>query len=228
MKIKTVALTAISAIAITIFPSISLAAASGGLAAPLNEGQGLFGVSLGYVRRDVDGGSYDGEAASRRICMKGAFGLGEGLDAYAFLGFADVDYDGIDFTGSLGEMVGGGIRYGGLLLGGGPARVVLDLQLEYFLSDDGGEEAEVTTKSISAYVVQEFGAAGRIGYFYPYAGVRLSDADYDNEGFVNFDSSDHLGFFGGADYFVNPNVFFSLELHILDEESLTLSAGYRF
>ena len=39
---------------------------------------------------------------------------------------------------------------------------------------------------------------------------------------------DFVGVFGGVDYFVSPNVFFSGEAHLFDETSIYLGVGYRF
>jgi hypothetical protein len=204
---------------------VAHASASGGLAQPFSKGQGMFGVSMSYSQRDLHDAP---EAQSRKLYFKGAFGFGEGFDGYASLGFSDLKYEETSFSGSLGEFIGLGLRYGGFLLGEGPARLVFDLQWEYFGSEDGDDRVTVDAKHIAAYIVREFGAAGKIGYFYPYAGLRYSMADYSNEDARDYHENHSLGFFGGADYFVNPNVFFSGEMHIFDEESITITAGYRF
>lgn len=204
---------------------VAHASGSGGLAQPFSKGSGMFGVTMGYSQKDLHDAP---EAQSRKLFFKGGFGFGGGFDGYAYLGFSDLKYDESSFSGSLGELIGLGMRYGGFLIGEGPARMVIDLQWEYFGSEDGDRKATVDTKHVAAYIVREFGAAGKIGYFYPYAGLRYSDAHYSNDDWRDYDENHNLGFFGGADYFVNPNVFFSGEMHIFDEESISLTAGYRF
>ncbi len=208
-----------------VFAQGAAASGSGGLAQPFAKGQGMFGVTMGYSQRDLDGGG--DEAQSRRLLFKGGFGFGEGLDGYAMLGFSDLKYSGTDFSGSLGELIGLGVRYGGFLIGEGPARLVLDFQWEYFSSEDGNIDARVDATHLAAYVVREFGAAGKVGYFYPFGGIRYSMVNYSNDG-PDFHEDERIGIFGGADYFVSPNVFFSGEMHVFDEESVLLSAGYRF
>ena len=72
-------------------------------------------------------------------------------------------------------------------------------------------------------------AAGKVGFFYPYGGARVSSSRYEGEhGVDDHKSKNFIGFLGGADYFVSPNVYFSGEVHLFDEMSLYLTTGYRF
>jgi opacity protein-like surface antigen len=221
-------LRAMGALAVVLFAAVpGIAAPSGVTAAPLPRGGGAIAASLGYVERDVEDGTLD-EARSRRLLFKGAVGVGGGFDLYAFLGLADLQYRDADFEGNLGEDVGLGVRFGGLVLGDETTHLVFDLQAEYFASDDGDRTSRHQGYHMAVYAVGEYGASGRVGFLYPYGGIRLSYADYDNEHFDDFKSDDAFGILAGADYFVSPNVFFGGEIHLFDESSLYLSAGYRF
>ena len=120
------------------------------------------------------------------------------------------------------------MRWGDISLGDESTTLVLDGQFEYFGSEDGDFKVKQQAYHVAAYVVKQFGAAGRVGYFYPFGGIRFSYADFDNERYADFENDDIFGLFAGADYFVNPNVFFSGELHLFDENSFYLTAGYRF
>ncbi|GAB4266407.1 MAG: hypothetical protein Kow0092_19350 [Deferrisomatales bacterium] len=204
------------------------AAQSGGLAAPLHAGGLSISAGLAYSERDVQDGR-DDELASRRALFRVQYGLLDAVNLFATAGFADAQFDGEAFEGSLGGDFGLGAVVELLDFPQSAVRVVADGQVEYFRSTDGGKKLNAWTYQASVYVVKEIGAAGRVGYFYPYAGLRLSYADYDlNRGLDDYESEDVLGLFGGADYFVNPNVFFTGELHVFDETSVYLGVGYRF
>lgn len=206
----------------------TMAASTGGLAAPLGVGQVAVSANLGYTERDVKNGSSD-EVNSRRILFRAQAGIADGLDVYGVLGFADVDYKEADFSGSLRGAAAIGIKYGLLHHADSGFRLILDAQGEFGESKDGSEKVRQQTYALSAYALKEVGAAGKIGYLYPYGGLRLSYARFDGRGGVDdYKADDYFGFFGGADYFVNPNVFFTGEVHLFDETSIYLGVGHRF
>ena len=228
MRIRLVSLVLWSSLTALVLPAPARAAPVGGLAAPL--GALGFAVSggLSYGERDVKNGPAD-EVSSRRILARAQLGLADNLDVYALLGLSDARFEGGGFEGTLGESVGLGVRYGLLHYPASAIRVVLDLQGEYFRTGDGSKRIRYQGYHASAYVVHEMGAAGRTGYIYPYGGLRISYARYDGTGGVDdYRGEDPVGVFGGADYFVNPQVFFTGEVHIFDETSLYLGVGYRF
>lgn len=204
------------------------AAQTGGLASPLDVGGLAVSATLGYAQRDVKDGR-DDQLTDRSVLFRAEVGVADGLDLYGILGFTDADLDHADFAGTLGESFGVGVRYGLLNFPESALQVVLDLQGEYFRSRDGDRDLRTRAYHAATYLVREIGAAGRVGYIYPFGGVRLSYARADGGGGVDDVHSDDLvGIFGGADYFVNPNVFFSGEVHLFDETSLYLGVGYRF
>ncbi|HSH69529.1 MAG TPA: hypothetical protein VK997_06400 [Deferrisomatales bacterium] len=203
------------------------AAQTGALATTVGRGGFAVSASTGYAERDVEDG-VDAKAANRRLAFRAQFGVAETLDLYALLGFADLEIDHTGFSGTLGENLGLGVRYSLLEFADSDARLVLDMQGEYIRSSDGSDRVRQQTYHVATYLMKEFGAAGRTGYFYPYGGIRVSYARYEGSGLDDFISKDFVGVFGGADYFVNPNVFFSGEVHVFDETSLYLGVGYRF
>jgi hypothetical protein len=203
-------------------------AQTGGLAAPVEGGGLALSATLAYSERDVKNGR-DDQVSSRRMLVRAAFGLVDGLDLYLTLGFSDANFDKLDFEGTLGPSVGGGLRYRLMNFPESALQLVLDLQGEYFRSQDGSKDLDHQAYHLATYVVKKIGAAGRVGYFYPYGGVRVSYARYDtNEGIDDTEGKDVVGVFGGTDYFVNPNVYFSGELHLFDETGIYLGVGYRF
>ncbi|MDW7709305.1 MAG: hypothetical protein SCH98_02430 [Deferrisomatales bacterium] len=204
------------------------AAQTGGLASPLGPGGFATSVTLGYGERDVKDGRRD-EVVTRRVLLRGQVGVTDGVDVYGTVGLGDLDFDRADFSGSLGETFGAGVRLGLLSFPESAIKLVLDLQGEYLRSTDGGKRVRHQAYHAATYVVREVGAARRVGYFFPYGGVRVSYARYDgNRGVPDTEGDDYVGVFGGADYFVNPNVFFTGELHLFDETGLYLGVGYRF
>jgi hypothetical protein len=211
-----------------LYGAACLAAPTGGLATLVGPGGGAVSAGVAYSQRDVTDGRND-QVSSLRTLLRGQVGVLDGLDLYGFIGFTDLLFDHTDFEGSRGGGFGGGVRYGLLSFPDSGLRLVLDLQGEY--SRVNGDNRNVRSQAYHAavYLLKEFGAAGKVGYFYPYGGAQVSYAKHDGRGQIdNFHSRDVVGIFGGADYFVNPNVFFSGEIHLLDETSIAVGAGYRF
>jgi hypothetical protein len=218
----------LTVVALAAAPAVVRASQSGGLAVPLGPGKFALSATVGYGERDVEDGRGD-EVTSRRMLFRGQIGVLDGLDLYATLGFGDLEFDRVDFQGSLGEDLGIGLRYGLLNFPEQSMKLVTDLQAEYLRSEDGSRKVERMGYHAALYLVREMGAAGRVGYFYPFGGLRFSYAHYElNQGIDDYSSDNFLGVFGGADYFVTPNVFFSGELHLFDENGLYLGVGYRF
>ncbi len=228
MRTRVMSLVLWSSLSALVLSAPARAAQVGGLVAPL--GTLGFAVSggLSYGERDVKDGS-SREVSTRRMLARAQLGLADNLDVYALLGLSDARFEGGGFDGTLGESVGLGVRYGLLHYPSSAIRVVLDLQGEYFRTEDGSKRIRHQGYHASVYAVHEMGAAGRTGYIYPYGGLRMSYTRYDGSGGADdYRGKDVLGVFGGADYFVNPQVFFTGEVHIFDETSLYLGVGYRF
>ncbi|MHB8762794.1 MAG: hypothetical protein ACYDA8_00400 [Deferrisomatales bacterium] len=211
-----------------LFAGPSMAAQTGGLATPLGPGGFATSATLAYAERDVRDGR-DDEVAAFRALLRAQVGALDGLDVYGTVGLSDLEFDRVDFEGALGESLGLGLRYGMLNFPEQAVKLVLDLQGEYFRSRDGSKKVRHQGGHVATYLVKEVGAAGRVGYVNTYGGVRVSYAWYEGSGGVDdYRGDDFVGLFGGADYFVTPNVFFSGELHLFDEFSAYLGVGYRF
>ena len=203
------------------------AARTGGLATTVEPGRFALSSGLGYVERDMEDG-VDVEARSRQLDLRAQFGLIDKLDLYLLLGFADADLNGASFKGALGGHFGIGAHYAMLEFAENDTKLMLDVQADFYRSSDGGDRVTQQGYYLATYLLREFGAAGRTGYFYPFGGVRVSYTYMDGKGTDNLTGKDFVGVFGGADYFVNPNVFFTGEVHVFDETSLYLGVGYRF
>jgi hypothetical protein len=203
------------------------AAHTGGLASPVGPGRLAISAALAYTQEDVEDGKND-EVSSRRILFRAEYGLTDGLDLHGTIGLSDAEFDDEDFEGTLGPSFGAGIRYGLLSFPESALKLVADLQWDYFRSEDGSKDVNQQAVQLSTYLVKEIGAAGRVGYFYTYGGVRVSYSQYDGDGIEDFTGEDFIGVFGGADYFVNPNVYFFGEAHLFDETGIYFGVGYRF
>ncbi len=216
------------AVVLGLFLGTAWAGPVGGLSAPLRAKGFAVSGWFAYAERDVEDGSGD-EVSTRRMLARVGVGVADGIDVYALVGFSDAQFDREDFTGTLGASLGLGVRYGLLRYPQNGVQVVLDVQGEVFRSRDGSKSVRHQAYHAAVYVVREIGAAGRVGYLYPYGGARVSYARYDgSDGVDDYRGDDFVGVFGGADYFVNPNVFFTGEVHLFDETSIYLGAGYRF
>jgi hypothetical protein len=205
------------------------AAPTGGLAAPPGAGALTTSIGVSYAERDLKSdGNNDGASAFKTL-LRGEYGVLGGISLYAFAGFSDLKIKDADFEGTRGADLGAGLRYGLVSVPDSRMRLVLDLQTEYLQVRDGSRRVHAQAYHAATYLVGEYGPAGGIGYFYPYGGFRVSYAHYDGKnGVRDYRSQDLVGVFAGADTFVNPNVYFSAEVHLFDETSVSLSAGYRF
>ncbi|WP_025323526.1 hypothetical protein [Deferrisoma camini] len=196
-----------------------------GLAAPVGPGKFTVSGFVAYGEQDVEDGRAD-EVSTRRMLGRVQVGVVDGLDLYGFLGFSDIQFQEADFEGTLGGLGGVGAKIG--VLRSGDVRVVVDLQAEFDRSEDGSRRVRHQAYHLAGYVVREIGAAGTVGYMYPYAGLRFTASRYDGGGLDDYRQDGFLGVFGGADYFVNPNVYFTGEVHLFDETSIYIGVGHRF
>lgn len=201
------------------------AAQVGGLAWPGEAGGFTTSITVAYGEQDVKDGDDDTVSTYRNI-LKAEYGLMDNLGVYGALGLSDVDVDEAGYRHSRGWSGTGGLRYGMVRSGDRTLQLVLDLEAEYLRVGD----LTRTSGRAATYLVRQFGAAGSVGYFYPYGGFQVSYAKYKGRGEVDEDyrGKSFVGFFGGADYFVSPNIYFAGELHLFDETSAYLGVGYKF
>lgn len=202
-------------------PAAAMAGQIGGLAGNIGGQMLTVTADIGYNARDVEKGGSKDELSSRSFVIKTTYGLSDSLDIFVSLGFADVQDIG-DFNGALGTLYGGGFKY--LLFGGGgnETQVSINGNFETFESEDSGKEADYQEYHIAAVVSKKSGNVT------PFGGIKISDAEVDIEGTGKYDADDNFGLFGGVDYFVNPNVYFTGEVHIFDENTIYIGVGYNF
>ncbi|MBI5440209.1 MAG: hypothetical protein HY900_03240 [Deltaproteobacteria bacterium] len=202
------------------------AAQAGSPAAPLNAQGAAVSVSVGYLERDLRGGNE--RASSFMTRLGGAFGVSDELSLYGYAGVSDVKFRQADFDGSRGADLGLGARYALLSFPQSRTKLVLDLQAGMLRVTDDGHTVREEEYHAATYVVKELAASGGAGALHPYGGFRASFAKYRGADVGGRRLETLVGAFLGADYFLTPNVYFSGAVHLFDESSLTVSAGYRF
>jgi len=202
-------------------PAIAFAGHLGGLSQNMGGQMLTITADIGYKTKDMERSSYEEDFSSRSLVVKTTYGYSDKTDIYLNLGFADIQDLG-NFDGSLGTLYGVGMKY--LLIEGANSntQISLDFGIETFDSEDSGQEAEYFEYYVAAVV------SNKSGNFTPYGGIKVSDAEIDLEGAGDLDAKDNFGLFGGVDYFVNPNVYFTGEVHVFAEESIFLGVGYNF
>lgn len=202
-------------------PSQAVAGYFGGLSSNLGGQMLTVTADVGYKERDVELNGGRDDFTSRSFIIKTTYGLADGLDIFFNVGFADIQ-DINNFTGALGTLYGGGFKF--LLFGrsGEDTNVSITGNIETFKSQDSGTEAEFLDYSVAAVV------SNKSGNFIPFGGITYSDAEIEFEGGPEYEADKHVGLLGGADYFVNPNVYFTGEFHIFDENAVYLGVGYNF
>jgi len=204
----------------------SFAFQTAGLGSPVGAGGLAMSTSLSYGMTDVKGGNANDDVESLRVLFRANFGIFNGFDLFGTVGFADAEFE--DFDGSMGQALGAGLHYRMLSFPESSTEFMLELQADYDTSKDGTARVTRRGGQVATYLVRKIGAAGKIGFFYPYAGIRVSASKYYIKSAEDLKSDNLVGPFGGVDYFVNPNVYFSGEVHIIDENCVYLGVGYRF
>ena len=211
-------------VAIMIFtPTMLNAAQIGGLAGTVGGQLLTITAQWGLVNRDVTiNGSQKGDYDSRSFSLKGTYGVSDILDLYANLGYADIqNLDGHDDT-TLGDLFGGGFKY---LFFEGPesgVRFSISGDIQFLKSNSNGVSVDYQEISGAAIVSKNY------GHLSPFAGVKFSDISIDIAGTETIKPEDNTGLFAGLDYFVNPNVYFTGEIHVFAENSIYVGAGYNF
>lgn len=212
-----------------LFPVGAIAGQVGGLADQL--GGQLLTVTgyIGFVDRDIkmSPGGADDDFTSRVFAVKATYGLNDRVDLYATLGLADLqDINGFD--GALGNIVGGGVK---LLIieGANRTRLTFNGDVKRLLTDDtvAGQDVDAEYLEYSASLI----VSKKSGNLTPYGGIKLSKVNIDFDGWAGVKDAEEekdAGLFAGVDYFVNPNVYFTGEIHVFAENTLYAGVGYNF
>jgi len=176
----------------------------------------LFRAGLGYTFRELkkDGGG-ENDYRSLQMLFTGGFNPFDHLSIFGKVGYSDLQFRGSKRT-PLSFTAGGGITVS-LLHPSETNNVLIDAQMDYSAPED------------YRVINYQFGAT----YIYrtknviPYGGVKFSETSVTNtttddswQGKLKF------GILIGIEYFVNPNVFFSAEMHNFDQDAIYGSVGF--
>jgi len=208
-------------VAMLFSPDAVFAGRTGGLSENIGAQMLTANAGVEYSTRDVESNGNKEEVNSRRFVVKTTYGLSDRINVFATLGFADSQDIG-NHTGALGTLYGGGLKYLVFTRDDSPTKVSINANIETFKSRDSGQTAEHLEYDVAVIV------SNKNGNVTPFGGIRFSDADIDFAGPMTYKADDHFGLFGGVDYFVNPNVYFTGEVHTFDENSIFLGVGYSF
>ena len=208
---------------ILILPATAISGPVGGLADHMG-GQLLTAtVSVGIIDRDMKLKKRDGDFESNMLTARVTYGLSDKVDLYATMGKANIDSIG-EVDDSLEDLYGGGVKF--LLFEGvNKTRVTINADANFM------ETSNAKYHDISAAVI----ISKKRGNITPYGGVKVSRVEIDEDddpsiGYVGgeWEEDDSTGFFAGGDYFVNPNVYFTGEIHVFAENTIYAGVGYNF
>ena len=206
---------------ILILPATAMAGQIGGLADAMGGQLLTTTVYVGLIDRDVKINGMDEDFTSNMLTVKATYGLNERVDLYATLGKANIQ--GLaGFDGSLEDIYGGGAKF--LLFEGvNKTRVIINADARFLESSDGGDDVDY--RELSAAVI----ISKKRGNLTPYGGIKVSDVLIDDSRTSkDWEEEKGTGFFAGADYFVNPNVYFTGEIHVFAENTIFAGVGYNF
>ncbi len=199
--------------------SVAGAGQVGGLATNVGEGGLSLSTGLLYIDKDVERSGHKEEMTTRQLVVKGSYGLLPNLDLNVKLGFADLEVD--DFEGRLDTLYGVGFKFKMFQDPNNKVNVLLDGEVSQFSSEDNGVDADVLDYHIA------FTVSNKSGNITPYGGIKFSETEIDFDS-TKFTADNNVGVFGGVDYFVNPNVFFTGEINIFDQDAVYIGVGYKF
>ncbi|MEK7850368.1 MAG: hypothetical protein AAB275_00660 [Deltaproteobacteria bacterium] len=196
------------------------ASQTGGLVTNVGEGGLSLSAGISYITKDIENGGPKEEMSARQLIIKGSYGLLPNLDLSVKLGFADIKTD--NFEGRLDALYGVGLKFKLFSDPEDKVNVFIDGEVSKFTSSDSATDAEILDYN-GAFVI-----SNKAGNMTPYGGIKVSQTEVDISGFSKFRADKNIGIVGGVDYFVNPNVFFTGEVNIFDQDALYIGAGYKF
>ena len=203
-----------------ILPATTMASQIGGLADHMGGQLLTTTVYVGFIDRDVTKDGVDEDFTSNMLTVKATYGLSERLDLYGTIGKANIQ--GLNgFDSSLEDLYGCGLKF--LLFEGvNKTRITINADVRFLETSDAGTSADYYEYSAAAIISK------RRGNLTPYGGIKLSDVEIDIDGQGKWEAEKGTGFFAGVDYFVNPNVYFSGEIHVFAENTIYAGVGYNF
>ncbi len=205
-----------------LLPAPGFAANVGGLSNSVGNHRFSFCANIGYLLRETKNGALgEKKVSSRQFLFKVDYGLFDRLDLYGEIGVADLQIEQDEFQGSLNTIYGGGIKLSLLPLPSEGLNFLLDGQILAFSNKDGGTEVDFLEYQGTPII------CFKSNNFTTYGGVRVSQVVIDYEPWGTLKAKNLVGVFLGIDYFVNPKVFFTGEMHNFDQDALYLGVGYK-
>lgn len=195
------------------------ASQTGGLVTNVGERGLSLSAGISYITKDIENGGPKEEMSARQLIVKGSYGLLPNLDLSVKLGFADLKTD--NFEGRLDALYGVGLKFKLFSDPEDKVNVFIDGEVSKFTSSDSATDAEILDYN-GAFII-----SNKAGNMTPYGGIKVSQTEVDISG-SKATADKNLGIVGGVDYFVNPNVFFTGEVNIFDQDALYIGAGYKF
>lgn len=195
------------------------ASQTGGLVTNVGERGLSLSAGISYITKDIENGGPKEEMSARQLIVKGSYGLLPNLDINLKLGFADLEVG--NFEGRLDALYGIGLKFKLFSDPEDKVNVFIDGEVSKFTSSDSATDAEVLDYN-GAFII-----SNKAGNMTPYGGIKVSQTEVDISG-SKATADKNLGIVGGVDYFVNPNVFFTGEVNIFDQDALYIGAGYKF
>ena len=207
---------------------------------------------------EVDDGGESLEAESNRYIVRGTYGISDQINVYAKLGMADCTVDEFEFDGDNEFTYGGGLKAtiydAGEVKIGLVAQLSHFSSEDTIWEKEGGYggvsweergERELTSWEDEIAVGASYGG---LGNFVPYGGIFYSridgEADYEQSGeryhygsevhsysypeTSDFEESDSIGIFVGADYAVSEQFNLGAEARLINESSFSFWASYAF
>ena len=197
-------------------PATAMAGQIGGLADHMG-GQLLTAtVSVGIIDRDMKLKGNGQDFESNMLTTRVTYGLSDKVDLYATMGKANIDGIGT-VDDSLEDLYGGGVKVL-LFEGTNKTRITLNADANFM------ETSNADFRDISVAVI----ISKKRGNLTPFGGMKVSSVEIDQDNVGTWEEDDSSGFFAGADYFVNPNVYFSGEMHVFAENTIYAGVGYNF
>lgn len=181
------------------------------------------GVEVGTVTgRDLEPtGGTNVEIESIYYVVRGSYGLTDQLEVYARLGGADLDADG--GLGDAGAELAWGLGAQGILYDAGTWNLAADGT--FFAHNDhsfGSREGDFSEWHLALQAQTQF------EQFYPYIGVRYSDATLEIAGQQDRDADDNFGVYVGSGFNVTDQISAYLEGRFIDETAFGAGIAYRF
>ena len=217
---------------IVIFVSVSPVAMAGTVGSPtatVEQGSFQVGAEIDLWERDMEVETGDeGEVESKKILVKGTYGISDKIDVFAKSGMADAKIDDIDFESNMDIAYGIGDKVN--VYEKGQIKADVDAQIPLCSGDDDtavGPNVEIDATEFDpaiggSYEVSEaFNCYGGLMY-------DMVIEEMSNGGSVDVDESDPIGIFLGGKYTITPQVKAGLELRLTSETSFTLMGSFAF